>query len=56
MMLIMCKANLQALLEDFGGFTVRILHGKLLTRKRSFHFNIDIVRLLPCLKHSAVSS
>ena len=56
MILIMWKANLQALMEDFGGFTVRILHGKPLTRKRSFHFKIGIVRLSPCLKHSALYS
>ena len=39
-----------------GGFTVRILHGKPLTRKRSFHFKIGIVMLSPCLKHSALYS
>ena len=43
-------------MEDFGGFTVGILHGKPLTRKRSFHFKIGIVRLSPCLKHSALYS
>ena len=43
-------------MEDFGGFTVGILHGKPLTRKRYFHFKIGIVRLSPCLKHSALYS
>lgn len=43
------------LMEDFGGFTVRILHSESLIRKRSFHFKIGIVRLSPCLKPSALA-
>ena len=42
--------------EDFGSFTVRILHGKPLTRKRSFHVKIGIVQRSPCLKHIALYS
>ena len=41
------------LMEYFGGFTARILHGKPLKGKWSFHFKIGIVRLSPCLKPSA---
>ena len=50
------ESKSSGLMEDFGDFTVRILHGKPLTRKRSFHFKIGIVRLSPCLKHSALYS
>ena len=43
------------LMEDSGCFTVRILHGKPLSRKRYFRFNIGTVWLSPCLKHSALA-
>ena len=49
------ESKSSGLMEDFGGFTVRILHGKPLTRKRSFPFKIRIVRLSPCLKPSALA-
>ena len=50
------ESKSSGLKEDFGGFTVRIPRGKPLTTKRSFHFKIGIVRLSPCLKHSALYS
>ena len=49
------ESKSSGLMEDFGGFTVRILHGKPLARKRSFPFKIRIVRLSPCLKPSALA-
>ena len=49
------KSKSSGLMEDFGGFTVRTLHGKPLTRKRPFHFKIGMVRLSPCLKPSALA-
>ena len=49
------ESKYSGLMEDSSCFTVRILHGKPLSRKRYFRFNIGAVRLSPCLKHSALA-
>ena len=49
------ESKYSGLVEDPGRFTARILHGKPLSRKRYFLFNIGTVRLSPCLKQSALA-